>query len=78
MQPRQKYLMSFSDWVKARDARVVVRKECTSLQAVNHSVYTISKSRIALARSDTKRVWFSDGSSLPLGHKATREEAEDA
>ena len=78
MQPRQKYLMSFSDWLKARDAGAVVRKECTSLQSVNHSIYTISKSRIALARNDTKRLWFSDGSSLPLGHKAAREDAEDA
>ena len=70
--------MSFSDWLNARDACEVVRKDCTSLRSVNHSIYTISRSRIALARNDTKRLWFSDGTSLPLGHKSARVDAEDA
>ena len=68
----QKYLLSFADWLAARDADAVVRVRCTGLRSVAHSIYTVPHDKVAFSRCDTKRFWFADGTSLPLGHYKTR------
>ena len=70
-----KYLLTYSDWLKQRNADQPLPVQVTRIGAVNHVISTTVGQKMTLYRNDTKRYWFCNGSSLALGHKDCGKEA---
>ena len=64
-----KFLLSYSDWEKQRNAEAPIRLNVTKISSKNHELNTKTSIVKTLYFNDTKRYWFPDGTSLPLGHK---------
>ena len=62
-----KRYISLDDYKNALFKKSVHRREQTTIQSKNHTLYTITRRRIALQSVDDKRVEIKDYRTLPFG-----------